>query len=73
MGAPAVAAATPPTLEERVAALESSNLRVAEMIVGVLEGLQSLHRAMFALGLWMQTQTEALPGEDLPGEPARPN
>lgn len=68
-----VAVPTPLTLEQRVERLESNNVRVSEMIVGVLEAMQSLHGAMFALGLWMRTQTESLPGEEVPGEPPRPN
>jgi hypothetical protein len=61
------------TIEQRIERIESNQIRVSEMIVGVLEGLQSLHGTMFALGLWMQTQTETLPGEELPAEPPKPN
>lgn len=60
------------TIEQRVERIESNQIRTAEMIVGVLDSLQSLHGAMFALGIWMQSQSEALPGER-PLDPPKPN
>lgn len=62
----ATVAADPPTLEQRLRALESGQMRLAEMMVGVLDAAHSLNGAVFALGLWMQTQTERLPGEQDP-------
>lgn len=44
----------PLTLEQRVHALESGQMRLSEMIVGILDATRSLNEAVFALGIWMQ-------------------
>lgn len=53
----------PLTLEQRVYALESNNIKLAETFVELFNSLRSLHGAVFALGVWMQQQTGDPPGE----------
>jgi len=57
------------TIEERVYALENGQVTLVEMMACVLESTRSLNGAVFALGLWMQTQSEGLTGEPCPKPP----
>ncbi|MGH7605424.1 MAG: hypothetical protein ACRENK_15690 [Gemmatimonadaceae bacterium] len=57
---------------ERLDRIEASVLRVTDLVISLMDSIQSLHGAMCMLGAFIGTQAEMLPGE-LPIDLPKPN